>query len=93
MGVVSFHSCILCAFQLTYSGFPVGEEVTVPVVDLSEVKVEGLETDLQANREAEFVVDATAAGPGDLAVEVKDANGDNVPTQTEALAPHRWNVK
>lgn len=81
------------AFQLTYSGFPVGEEITVPVVDPSEVKVEGLETDIQANRETEFVVDATTAGPGDLVVEVEDASGDCVAIQTKELAPHKWNVK
>lgn len=92
MGVVNLH-CYIYAFQLTYSGFPVGEEVTVPVVDLSQVKVEGLETDIQADREAEFVVDATTAGPGDLVVEVEDANGGNVATLIEALAPHKWNVK
>lgn len=80
-------------FQLTYSGFPVGDEVTVPVVDPSEVKVEGLETDIQANRETEFVVDATAAGSGDLVVEVEDASGDYVAIQTEELGPHKWNVK
>ena len=78
---------------MTYAGFPVGEEVTVPVGDLSEVRVDGLETNILANHETEFVVDATAAGPGDLVVEVVDGAGALVTTDTAVLAPQKWKVK
>ena len=78
---------------MTYAAFPVGEEVTVPVGDPSKVKVEGLETNILANHETEFVVDATEAGPGDMAVEVVDGSGALVTTDTAVLAPHKWKVK
>ena len=79
--------------QVTYAGFPVGEGVTVPVGDLSEVRVDGLETNILANHETEFVVDATAAGPGDLVVEVVDGAGALVATDTAVLVPQKWKVK
>ena len=78
---------------MTYAGFPVGTQAAIPVGDLSKVKVEGLETEILANCETEFVVDATAAGPGDLAVEVTDATGALITTDTETLAPQKWKVK
>lgn len=81
------------SLQVTYAGFPVGEQVMVPVGDPSMVKVEGLESDILANRETEFVVDATAAGPGYLAVDVVDASGAPVATDTVKLAPQKWKVK
>ena len=70
-----------------------GEGVTVPVGDLSEVRVDGLETNILANHETEFVVDATAAGPGDLVVEVVDGAGALVATDTAVLVPQKWKVK
>ena len=70
-----------------------GEEVVVPVGDLSKVKVEGLETNILANHETEFVVDATAAGPGNVGVEVVDASGALVATDIAELAPNKWRVK
>ena len=79
--------------QVTYSGFPAGDEVAIPVGDVSKVTVEGLESDIQANQETEFVVDATAAGPGDLAVEVVDGDGVPVATDTAELAPQKWRVR
>ena len=78
---------------MTYAAFPVGEEVAVPVGDLSKVMVDGLETNILANHETEFVVDATVAGPGDLAVEVVDPAGALVATDTAVLAPLKWKVK
>ena len=55
--------------------------------------MEGLEPELVANQETEFVVDATAAGPAEMAVDVEDGNGAPVETQTEELAPQKWKVK
>lgn len=79
---------------MTYGGLPVGTQLTIPVGDLSKVKVEGLETEILANCETEFVVDATAAGAGELAVEVMDASGAPLTTTaTEILAPQKWRVK
>lgn len=89
--------CVLDVYivllQVTYAGFPVGTQLTIPVGDLSKVKVEGLEPELLANCETEFVVDATAAGPGDLAVQVLDPTGAPITTDTETLAPQKWKVK
>jgi filamin len=80
-------------YKVTIAGLPVGSGLTIPVGDLSKVKVEGLEKELTANRETEFVVDATAAGPAELAVEVLDGDGAPVATETETLAPQKWKVK
>ena len=79
--------------QVSIAGLPVGSGLTIPVGDLSKVKVEGLENELVANKGTEFVVDATAAGPADMAVEVVDGNGVPVTTETETLAPQKWKVK
>ena len=79
--------------QVSIAGLPVGSGLTIPVGDLSKVKVEGLEHEVVANKETEFVVDATAAGPAEMAVEVLDGNGAPVTTETEVLAPQKWKVK
>ena len=70
-----------------------GSGLTIPVGDLSKVKVEGLEPQLVANQETEFVVDATAAAPAEMAVEVVDGSGAPVATETQDLAPQKWKVK
>ena len=81
--------------EVTYGGFPVADKKIVPVCDTSMVKVEGpgVESGNLARKETEFTVDATAAGSGDMVVDVKDADGTPVEATVIEVEPRKWQVK
>lgn len=81
--------------DVTYGGFPVTEKKTIPVCDTSMVKVNGpgVESGNIARKETEFTVDATAAGVGDLAVDIEDKEGKPIAATVTELEPRKWQVK
>ncbi len=81
--------------EIFYGGFPVKEKKTIPICDSSMVKVEGcgVEPGNFAKKETEFLVDATAAGSGDLTVDLRDGEGKQINAKVTELEPRKWHVK
>ena len=92
--------------SVTYGGIPVRNKATVPVLDLSKVRIEGpgVESGVISGEETEFVVDATEAGnckagkkddskDDDLGLQITDENGAPVKAEVVEIAPQKWQVK
>lgn len=81
--------------EVFYGGFPVTEKKTIPVCDSSKVGVEGsgVEPGNIAKKETEFIVDATAAGFGELAIDLTNGEGKQIDVAVTELEPRKWQVK
>ncbi len=78
---------------VTYGGFPVEpKEKVVPCVDPSLVKVDGLESGILVGEPAQFTVDTTKAGPGDVDVAIQTVEGEAVPCTVSQDAPGKYTV-
>ncbi len=81
--------------EVSYGGFPVAENIIIPICDSSMVIVEGsgIEPGNLAKKETEFTVDATAAGSGELAIDLTDEEGKQINVNVTELEPRKWHVK
>ena len=80
---------------VTFGGHPVDDTKTIPVVDTAKVFVDGpgVKEGILAREETEFTVDATEAGPSDLAIKVTTPDGSELETTIAEVEPRKWTVK